>query len=130
MLSRKMSESPVASSPSLPARDNEETDAQIGTIFGSVGLAAIDREQLRAATASDETLQTVRRLYGERWPKRSKQLKELVPYQTVCDELAYEEGFVFRGNRVLVPPALRGRVLSLGHDGHPSVVRLQQRLRA
>lgn len=64
------------------------------------------------------------------WPKRQKSVpSELWLYFPVRHELAVESPLIFRGNRLIVPIALRERLIHLAHEGHQGLVRTKQRLR-
>jgi len=50
-------------------------------------------------------------------------------YQSVKCELAECDGVLMRGDRIVVPVSLRGRALTLAHEGHQGLVKTKQRLR-
>lgn len=53
----------------------------------------------------------------------------LPAYRAVNDQLCEYDGVVLRGSRIVVPVALRKRVIGLAHEGHQGVVKTKQRLR-
>ncbi|CAH1962493.1 unnamed protein product [Acanthoscelides obtectus] len=50
-------------------------------------------------------------------------------YKIFQNELCFHEGILLRGMRILVPSALRKRVLDAAHEGHPGIVSMKARLR-
>ncbi|XP_064467133.1 uncharacterized protein K02A2.6-like [Ornithodoros turicata] len=63
------------------------------------------------------------------WPSAAREDKNLAPYYCVREELSTIQGIVTRGEKVVPPTALRKRIISLGHESHPGVVRTKQRIR-
>ena len=51
-------------------------------------------------------------------------------FQAMKAELSQCEGVVMRGSRIVIPQALRARVLELGHEGHMGMVKCKQRVRS
>ena len=56
-------------------------------------------------------------------------IKKSSDYQYVSNELNVIGGVILRGTRILIPNALREKVLSLAHEGHQGIVKTKQRLR-
>ena len=46
------------------------------------------------------------------------------------NELTFTGHVILRGTRIVMPQALRKRVVSLAHEGHQGVVKTKERLRA
>ena len=53
--------------------------------------------------------------------------KEFLP---VKNELCSIGHIVLRGTRIVIPGTLREKILKLGHEGHPGIVWMKQRLRS
>lgn len=88
------------------------------------GPFAITLNEVREATASDETLLSViKSLETQDWPP------ELYRYQAFHKELGVVDGIVIRDDRILLPTKLRQRVLHIAHRGHPGVVAMRRNLR-
>ena len=45
------------------------------------------------------------------------------PYKTIWSELSVEQGCILRGSRVVIPAALRQRILEEIHADHQGIVR-------
>ena len=64
------------------------------------------------------------------WPDCMSDLPEtLQPYWCFLDELAILDGLIMKGNRVVVPSALRGETLTRLHDGHQGLTSTLQHAR-
>ena len=53
--------------------------------------------------------------------------KEFLP---VKNELSSIGHLVLRGTRIVIPKTLREKILKLGHEGHPGIVWMKQRLKS
>ncbi|XP_045205850.2 uncharacterized protein K02A2.6-like [Mercenaria mercenaria] len=51
-------------------------------------------------------------------------------YLPIKHELSSLRNLVLRGTRIVVPKTLRHEILALGHEGHPGMVLMKQRLRS
>ena len=51
-------------------------------------------------------------------------------YLPIKEELGAVGYLILRGTRIVVPTSLREEILSLGHEGHPGIVLMKQRLRS
>lgn len=53
-----------------------------------------------------------------------------IEYRVLANELCQFEVVLLRGDRIVVPRALRERVLSAAHDGHPGITMMKNHLRS
>ena len=97
------------------------------TVFLMDHLATVpvSAAQIRTHTERDATLSKVRQLVMQGWPSPLVATRELHPYNQYQQELSVEDGCILRGSRVIVPPALRDKVLNQLHDGHPGTVKMK-----
>ncbi|KAF0312734.1 CD2-associated protein [Amphibalanus amphitrite] len=91
--------------------------------------AAISEEELSDASAADECLSVVRGYVSGQWPRQRDVDPRAAGFFQVRDELSVHGQLLLRGDRLVVPAALRERVLTNAHAGHQGVVRTKQRLR-
>ena len=76
-------------------------------------------ERLRAETQKDAALQELERLIQTGWPEHIKEVSPPVrAYFHVRDELCVDNHIIFRGERCVVPTAMRKDVLKKIHEGH------------
>ena len=87
-------------------------------------------ESLRAETHADPTLSKLRQHVVSGWPESMQDLsQDLHPYWCFRDELVILDGLLMKGNRVVVPSALRTETLTRLHDGHQGLTATLQRAR-
>ncbi|CAG2247242.1 unnamed protein product [Mytilus edulis] len=87
---------------------------------------AVKIEDVDKMSLNDKELQNIRNcLLNGRWQDLlNKQ------YLTVKQELSSIGHIVLRGTRLIIPTELRNQILKLGHEGHPGIVLMKQRLRS
>ncbi|KAJ8354422.1 hypothetical protein SKAU_G00219890 [Synaphobranchus kaupii] len=89
---------------------------------------AVSLEELQQESECDPMLTTLRMYIRSGWP--AKVPDELTPFSRVRDELScWGDVCVSSGLCTVVPMGLRGRVLSMAHEGHLGIVKLKQRCR-
>ncbi len=93
-------------------------------------LTALPLVDFKAECEDCPELSQLRQTIQSGWPKLQKFVSsDLRLYFPVRHELAVESPLIFRGNRLIVPVALRERLIHLAHEGHQGLVRTKQRLR-
>ena len=131
-----------------PDRDNVVTDLLSRSIAGPTPIAspgvdteleliqmlhtplqpAVSLEKLQQASECDPMLTALRTYIHSGW--LVKVSDELTPFSRVRDELScWGDVCISRGLCTVVPMGLRGRVLSMAHEGHLDIVKLKQRCR-
>jgi len=69
--------------------------------------------------AKDPTLQTLKNVIIREWPENSSSVPEEVSeYFNVRDELAVQDGIIFKGQRCVIPQTLRQKVKEKIHRAH------------
>ena len=115
----------------LPAPVQEASDdEQLVVAALTEERAAVTGTELKEASRADPVLSKLRQQIPRQWPRRYGEcVPELQPFYRCKDELTLAGDVVLRGGRVLVPAALRTRLVELAHEGHQGIVRTKQRLR-
>ena len=87
-----------------------ETEKEVESIH-AVDYLAISEQQL-----SEIKQETAKSLRG--WPENSSSVpKEVSEYFNVRDELAVQDGIIFKGQRCVIPQTLRQKVAHTGIQG-------------
>ena len=109
----------------IPASDqSQEDDGYIRMVALHAVPAALRFKEIERISAQDPELQAVRNcLIEEKWDNAPKS------YLPVRNELTFIGHVILWGTRIIVPQALRKRVVSLAHKGHQGVVKTKERLR-
>ncbi|XP_055527309.1 uncharacterized protein K02A2.6-like [Wyeomyia smithii] len=73
-------------------------------------------------TSEDSVLQTVIQYTKQGWPVKISNLPDSVkPFFKHRHEISYQDGLVFRGDRVVIPSSLRRMLIEKLHVGHPGI---------
>ena len=98
-----------------------ETEKEVESIH-AVDYLAISEQQLseiKQETVKDPTLQTLKNVILRGWPENSSSVpKEVSEYFNVRDELAVQDGIIFKGQRCVIPKTLRQKVKEKIHRAH------------
>ena len=88
---------------------------------------AVTLQEVKDATAADETLQSLARLItNQRWHEAGK---DVCQYQQIKQELSISNGVILRGTRIIVPEKLQSRMIMLAHSRHQGMVKTKRFLR-
>ena len=94
---------------------------------------AISRERLqliRESTAKDPGLKVLMQVVQQGWPHSKSQVPvEAQPYFKSHDELSVQDGLLFKGQRVIIPAALRREMIRKLHSSHMGVESCLRRAR-
>ena len=86
-------------------------------------MSPITAKQIKSWTSHDPILAKVRDKVLQGWVDTKD--PNFLPYQRRKRELSIEDGCVLWGNRVIVPPPGRAKVIDTLHEGHPGMVRMK-----
>ncbi|CAM1298930.1 Uncharacterised protein g2262 [Pycnogonum litorale] len=75
--------------------------------------------EIKDLTLKDEAIQKLKMVINSGWPENKAETHMLVEvYFPYRDELTIHDGIIFRGERVIIPAAMRQKVRELLHAGH------------
>ena len=104
-----------------------DLDVQIAQILR---IEANRLQTLQVETANDPQLRQVSEVIMGGWPKSMQDLAaHLHPYWSFRDELSIVDGLVLKGQRVVIPAALREDTLRRLHDAHQGLTSTLHRAR-
>ena len=84
--------------------------------------------ELQQATTSDPVLSKISELILAGWPRKEASVAEdIKPYFAFRDELAVENGVVYRGERAIVPQSLKDDYIQQLHRGHIGIEATKRR---
>ena len=87
--------------------------------------------QLREHTSKDQVMQQLLEYVMKGWPRMQKDcIEQLRAYHTFKEEISTIDGLLFKGQRLIVPSALRSKVLQVLHRSHMGVTKTQDRARS
>ncbi|XP_038138952.1 uncharacterized protein K02A2.6-like [Cyprinodon tularosa] len=103
-------------------RGESETDIETVNMVNYLPISAERLSAIRAATKDDTKLQSVANRILLGWPKRKQDLpSDIRHYHTFQEELSFQDGIVFRGDRAVIPDALRVDITHRIHSSHLGV---------
>ena len=87
-------------------------------------------KQIQEATSTDYSLQVLMEKVLTGWPSHKSLVPpEAKPYIKCHDELAVQDGTLFKGNKIIIPVALRKEMIQKVHEGHLGVESCLRRAR-
>lgn len=87
-----------------------------------MNFSATKQKQMREETARDPTLNGLAQTIYAGWPETIQELPAtLREFWSYRDELAVENGIIFKGRQVLIPEPLRPDILKQLHSGHQGI---------
>lgn len=101
-------------------------DAYVNFVITNAMPSAVTLQEIKDATATDETLQNLARVITQKWHEVRKDVGH---YQQIKQELSVSNGVILGGTRIIVPGRLRQRVIMLAHSGHQGIVKTKRFLR-
>lgn len=118
---------------SLPDHDNslsEGMDLQVHMVYRSLPVSDTKLKEIQTETEKDTQLTLLRRTVKDGWHEERKQCPpSIAEYWNYRDELSQMNGILFKGERIIVPAALRAEMLSRIHTGHMGMEKCKQRAR-
>ena len=81
-------------------------------------------KEIAEETAKDNVLQSVIHQISENWPISKRHLPmDILPFWSGKDQLSFNDGIIYRGDRVLVPATLRKSLPEKLHQAVESTLR-------
>ena len=128
-----LSRSPVSDPHSDDEIAEQEVELHLRAIIASNHSEAQDDlrlNELRQVAELDDTYQELRRLIVNGFPQEKNKLSLSVrPYWPVRDRLAFDDGLIVCGCRLVIPKAMRKKTLESLHDSHQGISRTKRRAR-
>ncbi|GFO49293.1 integrase core domain protein [Plakobranchus ocellatus] len=98
-------------------------------VVGALQTDHLSLLDVKSATKRDSTLSTVLHFVSSGWPIKKSLAPDIQQFFAVRDELQTEDQCLLRENRIVLPTALRRRLLAKAHEGHPGIVGMKRKLR-
>ena len=91
-----------------------------------VNFSQRKQHQLRDQTARDPTMNALMETTIQGWPDSIKDLPtDVRVFWSFHDELAVEDGIIFKGKQVLIPESLQADILAQLHQSHQGIEKTQ-----
>lgn len=109
---------------SKPTEFNATDENCIFQLAMAIVPHAISVQEVLDETTNDETLQKV--IESLKTGKWNEQVKEFKVFES---ELCVVQNLLLRGDKLVIPEALKVRILEIAHESHPGMVAMKRRLR-
>ena len=91
----------------------------VHTVLKSLPVSDVKIKQIQDATRNDSQMQTLKDVIRKGWPANRQDCPKIVlEYWNHRDELSYENGIVFKGQKLIIPSALRTDMIVAVYIGH------------
>ena len=92
-------------------------------VMETLQTSPIKASQIKQWTDHDPVLAVVRDKLQQGWTHTDDE--QMKPYQRRREELSIQDGCILWGNRVVIPPPGRAKVIEELHEGHPGATRMK-----
>jgi hypothetical protein len=86
-------------------------------------------EEVRKYTAQDEQMMELMQAIQAGWPFSRKAVPVLADYWTIKEELAVQNGLIYKGTRLIIPKEMTRRICQALHAAHQSAEAMLRRAR-
>ena len=109
---------------------SEGMDYQIHAVISSAPVSDRKMAEIKAATAQDEQLSALKKVIIAGWSESKKKCSPAVAeFWNHRDEISEADGILLKGEKIIVPHALRAEMLTRIHAGHLGMEKCKQRAR-
>ena len=119
-------------SPNEEEPERSETEKEVESIHAVeyLAISEVQLNEIKQETARDSTLQTLKHMILKGWPDSKASVPvEIIPYFNIREELAVQDGIIFKGPRCIIPQSLRKKVKQKIHRAHTGVQSCLRRAR-
>lgn len=106
----------------------EDLEMQVALLIENLPVTVENWKVISKYSSKDLLLTRLKQYIVEGWPVKYKDVEEVLrPFFEFKDELVVIKELIFRGDRILIPAALRKYMLDKLHTGHPGINRMISR---
>ena len=110
---------------------SKDMDKMVHSLVESLPISQEKLAEMKLATASDETLQSLSTTVKDGWPSLKANVPlSIVHYWNVRDEIHEAEGLLFLGQKLIIPQSLRRDIFRRIHESHLGMEKCKSRARA
>ena len=107
----------------------QETEAYVNIVVQNLPATEKQLERIRRHQKEDEKCKLAAEYCRSGWPSRQSLHGAMKHYYSVASEISVKDGLLMRGNRVVIPAALRLEMLDRLHTGHQGISKCRERAR-
>ena len=111
-------------------RLEEELSCAVNLVLNNSSVSDVWLQEIKETTTKDQSMQMLRNLVQFGWPEKQSQVpKEIQEYWNIRDQLSEVDGILLKGEKLIIPNALRSSMIKRIHMGHMGIVKCSQRAR-
>ena len=111
-------------------RMEEELSCAVNLVLNNSSVSDVWLQEIKETTTKDQSMQMIRNLIQFGWPEKQSQVpKEIQEYWNIRDQLSEVDGILLKGEKLIIPNALRNSMIKRIHMGHMGIVKCSQRAR-
>ncbi|KAJ1087938.1 hypothetical protein NDU88_001097, partial [Pleurodeles waltl] len=124
----------LSRAPCISETDCEENeyddDVLVACLFNSEELhSALTKQEWEEATRDDNVFTEMKKYIMEGWPREKRLNETLQPYWKIKDDITIVDEVLLRGETLIAPMSLKGRLVALAHEDHVRMTGTKQKLR-
>ena len=94
-----------------------DLDTHVHTVLQQVPISEQKFENIRKESLTDYQFQCIAKVMKKGWPReRRKCPKNILQFWNHKDKMSYEDGILFKGQKVVIPTAMRSEMVKIIHD--------------
>ena len=103
-------------------------DLHVHTVLQQLFITDKRLKTIQTEIEHDRQMQTLQNVILKGWPETRSDCDQLIlEYWNHRDELSFEKGLIFRGQKIVIPKSLRAEMLNQIHTGHLGVTKTLER---
>ena len=107
-----------------------EVEHHVNSVLHSLPVSTDKLGGIREETSRDPTMISLLKVIREGWPQyRQHTPVEIHDYWNYRDEISEVHGVIMKGDRIIIPTALRGEMLLRIHESHMGIEKCRRRAR-
>ena len=113
--------------PKQSTSDRNAMDDYVNYIMDNAVPRSLTQAEIQEATQKDATMQKLKQfIQSGCWNQQDQDLKS---FYKIRHEFSMADDIILRGCRIVLPAAMREKVLQLAHEGHQGIVKTKRLLR-
>jgi hypothetical protein len=110
------------------AQSNDPVEVDLGEVRHTNAITHAKLQEVKGETLKDEVLQKlISVIQAPYYPQKMTDLDQDVrPFYPILHELSYEDGVIYKGDRVVIPVTLRKCMLNIIHESHLGIVKCKR----
>jgi hypothetical protein len=105
-------------------------EAQVHMLISNLPISEARLAEIRSETNADSQMQSLRTVILHGWPEQRQDCPvQVEPYWNHRDEMTVIDDIIFKGEKIVIPRALRSQMLDKVHIGHMGIEKCKMRAR-